>query len=227
MLTKKVRRRKFNFIKFFKFLLFLIVLIITIILLSKIKIKSIKIIGNSFLTDEEIIETAKLENYPSYLKTTSYRIKKNLLKNKLIEGVEINKKWGFVIEIDITEIKPLFLIRSANELVLSKNKKMEEIKLNKSIPILINYVPEKILNKLAEKFESINNDVLTKISEIEYSPTTYDNERFLLYMIDGNEVYITLNKTQELDKYNKIKKQLGIKKGILYLDSGNYFEIKE
>ena len=46
-------------------------------------------------------------------------------------------------------------------------------------------------------------------------------------MNDGNEVYITLNKTKELNSYTKIKKQIGEKKGILYLDSGNYFEIKE
>ena len=46
-------------------------------------------------------------------------------------------------------------------------------------------------------------------------------------MKDGNEVYITLNKINELNNYTKIKRQLGDKKGILYLDSGNYFEIKE
>ena len=80
---------------------------------------------------------------------------------------------------------------------------------------------------MIKKFELIEESILTKISEIEYTPTTYDNERFLLYMIDGNIVYITLNKTKELSKYNKIKKELGEKKGILYLDSGNYFEIKE
>lgn len=46
-------------------------------------------------------------------------------------------------------------------------------------------------------------------------------------MNDGNEVYITLTKIKELNNYTKIKKQLGNKKGILYLDSGNYFEVKE
>ena len=46
-------------------------------------------------------------------------------------------------------------------------------------------------------------------------------------MIDENTVYITLNKIDEFKKYIEIKKQLEGKKGILYLDSGNYFEIKE
>ena len=73
----------------------------------------------------------------------------------------------------------------------------------------------------------VDYEVLTKISEIEYSPTTYDEERFILYMNDENTVYITLNKIDEFKKYIDIKKQLEGKKGILYLDSGNYFEIKE
>ena len=46
-------------------------------------------------------------------------------------------------------------------------------------------------------------------------------------MNDGNQVYITLNKIKEFNNYFKIKKELGKHKGILYLDSGNYFEIKE
>ena len=80
---------------------------------------------------------------------------------------------------------------------------------------------------MVKKFSDLEEEIIIKISEIEYSPTNFDTERFLLYMNDGNEVYITLNKTKELNKYTNIKKQTGEKKGILYLDSGNYFEIKE
>ena len=65
------------------------------------------------------------------------------------------------------------------------------------------------------------------ISEIEYSKTSYDKERFKLYMNDGNEVYITIDKIDKLNKYKSIVKKLDNKKGILYLDSGNYLEIKE
>ena len=80
---------------------------------------------------------------------------------------------------------------------------------------------------MIDKFSLLNSDVITKISEIEYVPNNYDKERFVFYMNDLNEVYITLNKLKEFNKYNNIKKQIGINKGILYLDSGNFFEIKE
>ena len=65
------------------------------------------------------------------------------------------------------------------------------------------------------------------ISEIEYNPSEFDDKRFLLYMNDGNLVYITITRIDLLNKYVDVIKKVGNKKGILYLDSGNYFEIKK
>ena len=45
-------------------------------------------------------------------------------------------------------------------------------------------------------------------------------------MVDSNYVYITLSKIEKVNKYNSIVKQLEGKKGIIYLDSGDYVEIK-
>jgi len=66
-----------------------------------------------------------------------------------------------------------------------------------------------------------------KISEIEYVPNGIDKERFLLTMTDANYVYITLAKIEKLNKYNTIVSELNNKKGIVYLDSGDYIEIKD
>ena len=72
----------------------------------------------------------------------------------------------------------------------------------------------------------IDKDILKHISEIEYKKTDLDKERFMFYMIDGNYVYITLSKINLINSYNEIYPTLEGKKGILYLDSGNHFEIK-
>lgn len=80
--------------------------------------------------------------------------------------------------------------------------------------------------EFARKFSNINNDILRQISEVEYSPLLVDSDRFLLYMCDGNFVYVTLTKIDKLNKYNDIKDELIDKKGIIYLDSGDYVEIK-
>lgn len=227
MKVKKIKRRKFNFKKFLKFLLFLVTLILLFSYFSKIPIKNIIIKGNNNLTDEEIIETAKIEEYPSFFKTFSYSISKKIKKIPIIKSVDIKKEWGYKIKINIIEYKVLFQIRSSAEYILETGIKLENLKLKHVPPVLINYVPDDIQDKMIKKFSALDEEIIFKISEIEYSPTSFDTERFLLYMNDGNEVYVTLNKVQELNKYTNIKKQIGEKKGILYLDSGNYFEIKE
>ena len=51
-------------------------------------------------------------------------------------------------------------------------------------------------------------------------------DRFLLYMSDGNLVHVTLTKINKVNKYNGIKDVLGDRYGVIYLDSGDYVELK-
>jgi len=226
--TKKViKKRKFNFLKFLIFIFIICVFVLLLVHLIKKPIKNIIIIGNNRVSDEEIIETGKIFNYPSFIKTSGYSVCKKIKKLDFIKDCKVSKKWNYVFEINIDEYKVLYKIRSTNEYVLEDNK---VITLNKDIngvPLLINYITDELSEKLNEKLLEVSDDVLIKVSEIEYSPTNYDDKRFILYMSDGNMVYITLPKAENLNKYNEIKKELEGKKGILYLDSGNYFEIKE
>ena len=83
------------------------------------------------------------------------------------------------------------------------------------------------MGKFTSKFSYVNKEVLQKISEIEYTPNDVDDERFKLMMNDGNIVYITLTKVKKINKYNSIYSSMNGKKGIIYLDSGDYIEIKE
>jgi hypothetical protein len=73
----------------------------------------------------------------------------------------------------------------------------------------------------------VDSNILSHISEMEYKPTDLDKERFMFYMTDGNYVYITLSKISLINSYNEIYPTLEENKGILYLDSGNHFEIKK
>lgn len=226
-MKKRVKRRRFNFKKFLKFLLFLCIIITSYTLLSKVPIKHIIVKGNNILSDETIIEASKLDDYPPFIKSLSSSSEKKIKKLPLVKEAKVKKKWGFIIEINITEYKVLFQVRSTNEYILDTKEKLVIDEINKGIPILINYVPDEKLDKMIEKFSLLDDGVLQKISEIEYSPTNFDSERYLFYMNDGNEVYITLNKIKEFNNYTKIKQKIGNKKGILYLDSGSYFDIKE
>ena len=81
------------------------------------------------------------------------------------------------------------------------------------------------MNSFLKKLNTIDRDILSKISEIEYTPNEYDKDLFLFYMNDGNYVYITTTRLLNINKYANVVEKLEGKKGILYLDSGNHFEI--
>lgn len=223
---KKRVKRKFNPLKFLSFIAFIIICYFLTMYLLDIKTKNIIVLNNNYYTDEKIIETSGIENYPKFLSLNTNKIKKKLLKLDLIENVTIKKKWNFVLELTIKEKKVLYLVRSENKYRLSDNK-LYDIDDLLSVPTLINYVPESTEKKFVNAFKNIDNNIISMISEIEYSKTSYDSDRFLLYMNDGNMVYVTTTKLKSLNKYVDIVGKLENKKGILYLDSGNYFEIKE
>lgn len=212
--------KKFSFVKL---LLVLLIMYIIGFLGYKVaisRITNIYIKNNNILTDQEVIDASGLRNYPSFILTTNYSIKNKLLKNDLVKKVKVKKGlWGKVY-IDIEEYKPLFIYE--DKVILDNKNKVD---LDISLPILVNKVDDEILDKLISKYESINDEIKLMISEIKYDPNDIDKERFLFTMSDGNYVYITLYKLSSIDEYLKITSTLKDKKGILYLDSGNYFEV--
>lgn len=228
MAKKLVKKRKIKFLNLLLVLLILGVFALLIFLALNTKIKNIVILGTEHLKDNEIIEQAGIKNYPSFFLTSTTKMRKKLEKDPFIEKVTIKRKFYHVLEITIKENRPLF-INVTNQTVVLENKK--EVKLDNNdtyrVPRVMNYVPDKKYESLIEHIKKIDTNILGKISEITYVPNDYDKDRFLLYMDDDNTVYLTLTKFKMINYYNKVLTQLEGRKGILYLDSGNHFQIKE
>lgn len=222
--TKKKKKRRIRFGRVF---LVLLIVFLFFYLLSNIlhfPIKNIYIQGNHLLTDQEIIELAKLENYPSIFDPSSHEIKKRLEKHKLIQKATIKKKFLREVHITIEDNTPLYYDNHQKVTVLSNQQTIsKELK----APFLMNYIPDTISKLFIEKMKDLDYDILNRISEIKYDPNEVDEERFLLYMNDGNVVYLTLEKFELINDYIEIIKTFNNKKGILYLDSGEYFKIME
>ena len=80
-MSKKIKKRiKFKLIPIFIFLVVATILYFSIAYLLDTKIKNIYIYDNNILTDQEIIELAGIEDYPSFYKTLSLSIKKKIEK---------------------------------------------------------------------------------------------------------------------------------------------------
>ena len=229
MAKKIVKKRK---LKVFNLLLVLLVfsgLFFGVYVILNIRVKNIVIKNSSYLNDDYIINLAGVKDYPKFVTLNCSEMKKNILKSNYIESVKIKRKWGFILEIDVEENKPLFYDSNKKKYILSNSKGSvsDEISNDFLVPRLLNYVPDVKYDKFISCMNNVKDDILVKISDIEYQPNDYDKDRFLLYMDDGNLVYLTLTKFKMINHYNEVIPQLEGHKGILYLDSGNHFKIME
>jgi len=223
---KMVKKKKLRIFRLLLIFLILGVFFLTIYFYFHMNIQNIIIKGNHYLSDDEVIQTAGITNYPSFASTFSPSMKKRLMHIPLIEKVEIKRSFYHVLMIQIQERQPLFRKLENGKVVLDNYKEVELDKVY-SLPTLMNYVPNTKYKKFVLGMKKIHTDILGQVSEIEYQPNEHDKDRFLLYMNDGNSVYLTLTKFAMLNYYNDVITQLEGKKGILYLDSGNHFKIME
>lgn len=219
----KVKKKKLKVKNILICILLFTIIILGVAYLINLPIKNIYISGNELVSDKEIITTAKLNDYPSFIKTYFIDIKTKLKANPYIKYVHIKRKMFNKIYLEIEEYRPLFIYQ--DKLILSSSKKVDNKYMIDYVPYITNDITS-IYTRFIEKFNLVNDDILLKISHIEYVPNEVDKERFIFHMVDSNYVYITLSKIEKVNKYNSIVKQLEGKKGIIYLDSGDYVEIK-
>ncbi len=219
----KVKTKKLNLVRTIIFICILLCIIFSVAYLLHLPVKNIYITGNNIIKDKEIIEQSGLEKYPPFINTYFINLKNKILKNDYIKNVKIKRKIFNKIYIEVEEYKPVAIYK--DKIILSNKKQVKNNNSFEYLPYITNNI-DSIYDEFVESFSKVDNNVLAKISHIEYSPNEVDKERFVLYMIDSNYVYITLSKINKVNKYNSILKELDNKKGIIYLDSGDYVEIK-
>lgn len=223
MARRVKKKRKLKVKNLLIVLLIFIVILLGVAFLTDVKLNNIIVKGNSLYSDWEIIEMAGLSDYPSSLKTLSSTVEKRLEENDYIKSVKVSRPSLTKIVINVEENLPLFYYLSENKTILTDETEVTD---NFPVPTVINYVPDNIYSDFLKSMSSIDYDIIKRISEIRYDPNEVDEGRFFLTMNDGNQVYLTLNKFTKLDDYLDIIKEFDNKKGILYLDSGEYFEVK-
>lgn len=214
-------------IRYKRLIVFLGVVIFFIIVLFKLltmRITNIYVSGNIYFSDQEIIELSKLSNYPSSILTFSSRVRDNLKRNQLIGDAKVSKKSFTKIYIDVVENKPLFFDSINNKTVLMDGSSIDK---RFNVPILSNVVSDDIYSDFLVQLSKIEYSVFNNISEIEYSPNGVDNKLFLFTMNDGNYIYVNLDRFESVNKYFDMVVNFNNHKGILYLDSGEYFKILE
>ena len=226
-MKQKKKRKKFKVKKIISIFIIVLVIGIFICWYKEQKIKNIYVKGNNLLQEQIVIELAELKNYPLIYKVSSSKIKKRLLTSPFIKKVRVKKSLLGKITIEIEEHQVLYYDGINNNYILSNGESVDYDGKLSGLPTLTNEVKDEIYNKFIESMKKISKSIMLKISEIKYDPNSLDDERFLLFMTDGLYVYVTLDKIEVINSYNEIVPTLEGKKGILYLDSGNHFQIKK
>ncbi len=193
-------------------------------------LKKINISGNTYIKDNYIINYLDIEN-ESIFKINSKKIRKKLLELDLISDAKIKKNYLGYLNIKIIEDKVLFYNWNNKKIVMSSGKEVDYNSNYLGFPTLINYVPKENYDEFVNKFKRVNKDIVTLISEIEYSPSRVndkivDENRYLFRMNDGNQVYINTINIEKINNYIDIyeavrKSTNGEVNGCLYLDSNS------
>ena len=225
-MKKKKKKRKLKLKSVFIFVLIIFFIVGIICLLSLLKVKTFFVYNNNYLSDDEVLKELKLNKDSSFLFTNTFTEKAIVRKSKLIRDLKIDKTLSLEVKVHIDEYKILFYNDKTKKTVLENGNEIDYVYDN--APVLINKIDDKeIYKKFIKKFTKVDNKVIDSISEIIYSPNGIDKERFLLSMNDGNYVYVTISKLTKINEYQKIIGSVENRKGILYLDYGNYFVPKE
>lgn len=229
MAKKIVKKTKIKLLPCLIVLLFFVALSFGIYYFVQLPIQNLIVEGTNYLKDDYVLELAGARDYPSFYLISTCNIEDKLEESPYIQKAEVKREFFHILVLDIKESKPLF-VNNTNHTVVFSNKEevpvLEEVDLFR-VPRLINYVPDDKYRSFIQGMADIEPDILGKISDIEYQPNDYDKDRFLLYMDDGNMVYLTLTKFDMINYYNDVLSQLENRKGILYLDNGNHFQIME
>ena len=217
-MKKNKKKKKLNIIKLLVFILIFYIIIYSIYSLFNMKIRNIVIKGNTYLKDYEIIEQANIKDYPPMLTLNKNKTINKLKELDLISDATIKKSFDFTLTIEVVEKK--IILEYDNNYYLSDGSKIKGSYLG--TPTLVNYVPEGTLKKFLNEMGKLDYDIINSISEIEYSPTKNsdgnitDEDIFIFKMNDGMIVYISTDKLDIMNKYQKIYASLGDKKGILH-----------
>ena len=223
---KKKKKKKFRVKRALLVLFLLLVLILVIYVISLLKVKTYYVYDNKYLTDEEVLDILKLNKKSSFLLTNTLTEKAIINKSKRIKDVKIKRTPTLEVKVYVTEYKILYYDEENKYSVLEGGETIDYKDDNS--PVLVNKIEDKeIYKKFINKMNKVDSSILDVISEIKYVPNGIDKERFLFSMNDGNYVYVTISKLTKINEYRSVIDSVEDKRGILYLDYGNYFVPKE
>ena len=165
-------------------------------------VKNIKVEGNSYLSEEQVISLSRIEIENNMFKYNKKEIIKNIKENAYIENVEVKRSIPDTIEIKITERKTSFMIQFANAYAYINNQGYILEISNKALeyPILTGFSTP--VEELQEG-KRLNKEDLKKLSDVlEIMESATSNE--IASLITEINIENSDNYVLELKSKNKV-----------------------
>lgn len=223
---KKANRRLITYLCAF----FLLISIIVYLQSPLSHIKHIKVKGNNFLENENVIELSGLTTKTNIWTLNKEEIARQLQVNPIIKSVEVDRNLPRTIVLKITERNIVGYVRKndayqpaiENGSILNvKSKRMTG-----DAPLLNDFKEDKSFKSMTKQLEKLDPAIRQLISEIYWKPKKENNDKIELLMNDGYVVQSTISGfAEKMDVYPSIASQLDPgSKGIIHIGVGAYFE---
>ncbi|MFR9256623.1 MAG: cell division protein FtsQ/DivIB [Merdibacter sp.] len=175
-----------------------IVLLILLYFASDLsKVRSLRVEGNRFYSDEQICEMAGVGYDTRYLRP-AFLMENALKGGSLIEDVQVEKSWNGDIRIKVEEKHVIgYLVQEdAYVLLCSSGEQItlqeDEIGSIVNYPLLNGFSDEQ-LDSIAQAFDEVSEEVgaelIERISEILPYETSFNQNMMKIVMRDGNTLY--------------------------------------
>ncbi len=189
--------------------IFFLTLAVTFYLMAFAKINNIKVSGNTFLSDEYILNCLDLSTTDPVIKALINPQKKELKKEALIDDVTIEVQAHQCIIVKVKEKKivgwqqndaGIQLIAGDGNYIDFQTAYSNDYYL---LPYFVDIAKEKAVI-IAAKFAQLDNDILYRISEVHNLSFTYDSNMVKLVMDEGNCIYSSLEGLPYVKNYLQI-----------------------
>lgn len=183
------------------------------------KVTMINVHGNKVLTEAAVISESGVEvDKSSFYYLFKWPIKSRMLKSPYISDVVIEKGKGRQVDITVKERQVIFKTNvdegervyfADGTYVLNDDAKKIAATTLMPVESQMTFPYE----KLAQKLGTVPSEITSQISEIVHAPSNIDQDRYILYMADGNRIFILMeNIESHLKWYTYLVKQTGDKR---------------
>lgn len=229
---KAERKRKSNRRLIIYLSLFFLLIMLVVYLQSPLsKIGKVKIEGNHYVPNSQIIKTGHLTKETSF-----WNIKTKDLENKLLEEniqiaeVSVHKRLPNTLFIEVKEFVRVAYLKENNTYypILENGKILNQLQQEETpvnAPILVSVDKEK-LEDIASELKQLPQSLIQRISEITFTSSETISYDLTVFMNDGFEVRTSVqNFADNMKKYPAILQQIEPgKRGTIHLNVSSYFE---